>query len=92
MTELADKRMVPPTACPYCGAVHDAVSAVGEEPCTPEQGDVAICIECAEPSVFDGGRRRKPTEDELEEMDEIEGFEDAVRGVRLTIEKRRSVM
>ena len=38
-----------PTSCPYCGAVHNALSGDA----MPSTGDISICFECVHPSVIE---------------------------------------
>jgi hypothetical protein len=40
------------TVCPYCGYRQDSHAHIGDEPATPEPGNLSLCIECAEPSVY----------------------------------------
>jgi hypothetical protein len=56
--------------CSYCGKLHDRTSAVApkgkyrREP-MPEEGDITLCFDCGEWSVYDSqGQLRKPTEQE----------------------------
>lgn len=56
---------VSPRPCPWCGTVHDGLVGMSSA-ATPNPGDVSLCIECGEWSVFAADlSRRKPTEDEF---------------------------
>jgi hypothetical protein len=40
--------------CPYCGTVQDRHTAYGaDKPRSPREGDIAVCTDCAQVSVFD---------------------------------------
>jgi hypothetical protein len=55
------------TTCPYCEAVSDHQTPVGEGFDTPQNGDASMCGGCCEVSVFDftvAANIRKPTDDE----------------------------
>lgn len=41
------------TICPYCGAVSNHQTPVGEGIDRPENGDASVCGGCCEISVFD---------------------------------------
>ena len=59
---------MPPTGCPYCGAVVDMASNVGGTD-RPAEGDATICLYCREVSVFDKNLLlRRPSEDERSEL------------------------
>lgn len=52
--------------CLNCGRKLDAVNIV-ESPDTPppSDGDLAVCLYCSHIHVFDGGKLRNPTGDEI---------------------------
>lgn len=59
--------------CPYCSAKLDCVDALPtNRSMTPKPGSVAVCVVCAEPSMFVDGpfglAFRKPTNDERESI------------------------
>ena len=63
MTEL------PASECVYCGARHDAASAVGDVG-RPKPGDVTVCIKCGGLLAFDDRMLLRKAEDsELENFD-----------------------
>jgi hypothetical protein len=55
--------------CPWCRFQIDAASGVRHER-PPERGDITMCIECGEWSVFDGRKLklRKPTDAEYDDI------------------------
>lgn len=60
--------------CPYCrenvSFSTEVITKEGERENTPKNGDISICIRCAEISIYDnnGAILRKPTKEELREM------------------------
>ena len=59
------------TVCPWCRAENDRVSNCHhDQPTTPQNGDVSVCIECGAPSIFDDvpGGLRAPNEAERAKM------------------------
>jgi hypothetical protein len=66
VTEVGEKpvRHVP-TACPWCGEMHDAATAVGHD-AAPKPGDLTICADRGEWSFYTAGNgRRRPTDGEF---------------------------
>jgi hypothetical protein len=66
MSDLFNK---PPTRgdfpCPWCGEKNDAAISTREPGAVPRPGDVALCMTCAKPSVYqEHGKPRRPTESE----------------------------
>ena len=56
-----------PFACWNCGKVMDAASHVDGKS-VPKDGDVSVCLACAEVMILDDGTWRRITDDELIEM------------------------
>ena len=57
------------STCPFCGETNDAMSAVEGDDRMPEPGNVSICAECFEPSLFgDDLSLREPAADEFQRM------------------------
>jgi hypothetical protein len=54
-----------PNTCLNCGKELDAVSVPKGDVPTPSDGDLAICMYCSHIHVFDGGKMRNPTDDEM---------------------------
>ena len=65
------KTLVMNTTCPHCGKVHDRQTGFASE--SPANGDVAICMDCGELSVFDldANCLRLPTVDQKRHIDSI---------------------
>ena len=66
MTKLMDY----PTdvTCPKCGYHFDIATPVGHN-APPKDGDVSVCINCAEVMTFEGGKLRPLTDTERAELD-----------------------
>lgn len=79
------------TRCPFCGHRLDRAANAPGDPRTkpPGPGDAALCMECAQFSVYDEGgeRLRKPTATELALIQEnpcaLTAVEDAMAYRRL---------
>lgn len=56
-----------PWSCVKCGYVMDAASAA-EGDALPDEGDLSVCLRCAEPYVLESHRWRPLTDDELMAM------------------------
>lgn len=61
------KHFATPTTCAWCGHVNSHATAVNGED-KPEPGNLSLCIECGEWSVFTETALRKPTDDEFVEI------------------------
>lgn len=72
--------------CPYCRALTDTDSRVGDGPATPKVGDVSICVYCAGVSTFSAYGLSIPPSVELAEMLANPTVEAAVKGIRRAIE------
>ena len=63
-----------PIKCYHCNAVNDcATSAKDASPFTPQDGDIGICVKCANPFVVNGsyvGRCRALDPNEFNELDD----------------------
>lgn len=63
---------LPPTSCPYCGAVIDCTVSADERPLVPKDGDVSLCFQCVQPCIYvisgQGVSVRKPTPEERAEI------------------------
>jgi hypothetical protein len=57
-----------PWNCPHCGYLMDSASHAADGDVVPAEGDVAVCINCAEPHTLAGGTWRALTDDELIDM------------------------
>lgn len=51
--------------CLNCGAKLSGAGIVEGEAPTPNDGDLAVCMYCSHIHVFDGGKMRNPTDDEI---------------------------
>jgi hypothetical protein len=59
---------VPSSQCPYCDQVYDVTTSVGGKR-SPLPGDWAVCYNCAQFLVYDGGLKvRKPYQGEVAGM------------------------
>lgn len=72
------------TKCPNCGHVIDrATSAFGDH--TPREGDISICIRCAQVNIFNADCSIRPAtltdlmQYDSETHDEIARAQDAIR-------------
>lgn len=68
---VTSARVLGSPTCPYCGAMADGATAPNEagRPRLPAEGDIGICCECIEISIFQAdGQKRKPTAAELIEI------------------------
>jgi hypothetical protein len=55
---------VPAYTCPTCGDLNDAAS--NEHGATPSEGDVSMCVNCGEITMFNADlSQRIPTEEEM---------------------------
>ena len=61
----------PPAPCSHCGYENTCASNLDDPSSVPSEGDISLCIKCAGFSVFTGEsiKVRKPTEDELREIE-----------------------
>lgn len=65
---LTTTTKLPSHNCPYCGVAHYAATGL-EDGDRPETGSVSICCECGELAIFaDGKKLRKPTLEELTDI------------------------
>lgn len=57
--------------CPHCGAANDRYSDPKRPDATPKDGDISICVDCGECSIFDLHKQclRLPSIDEQHELD-----------------------
>jgi hypothetical protein len=73
-------------ACCHCGYLVDAASTTDGEQLAPEDGNIAICFRCAEPSVYVVGpigvALRLLTRDELAELAADEDAQIVIRRLR----------
>lgn len=76
--------------CLDCGKKVDSASVVDGEAPQPEPGDAMVCFGCGAPAIVavDGSFRR-PTPEELEELEEDEEFAKTRAFVRFAREMRR---
>jgi hypothetical protein len=87
---LGESLRVPEMTCPYCGYKTDAVALMGGETHPPEAGNLSICIDCCNVSVFmDGHSLRLPTSKELIEFDKDYDLQLGIRACKITNRKRR---
>lgn len=58
-------------SCPHCGAVHECHSDPLNKDAVPKDGDISVCIDCGEFSIFDLRERclRLPTDEEMHDLD-----------------------
>ena len=56
--------------CPWCGKHINRAGNLDDERLKPNPGDIVICLDCGEASVFKGDMSgvRKPTDDEFVEI------------------------
>jgi len=55
--------------CPWCDASNDAATSVKYPDAVPKPGDIALCISCARPSIYqEHGKPRRPTEAEWRDI------------------------
>jgi hypothetical protein len=75
-----------PWNCGKCGHMMDAATeAFGDT--LPDEGDIALCIHCAEPHILEGHKWRVVTDDELldmslEDKQQIARVQTAIRSFR----------
>jgi len=50
--------------CPFCGVLHDDATQIAGESAGPAPGDISLCLECGEWSVFTDGVDKRPCNDE----------------------------
>ena len=82
--------------CPFCAVIHDCAMSAGPEPGAPEDGNINICINCEQVSVYEQeapGGLRPPTPEELEEalqQDEVQKALWALRRSHYVIKKENN--
>lgn len=55
------------TICPFCGVTHDAISGMNAH--VPSEGDISICFDCGNPSVFDSALDlHKMSEEDMKQL------------------------
>jgi hypothetical protein len=76
--KLHEVELKKPVHCPWCKATHDATSGVGTK-VSPTPGDVFICIDCGQMSLWFGARDlRRPTYEEAQRALLIKGVQEAL--------------
>jgi hypothetical protein len=86
---MSEPHRIKPSACPWCGKLHDCASAVDGSTDPPRAGDVTVCIACASPLVFAADLSlRKATREEERRMNRNPTFALASRVIR-NLERRR---
>lgn len=74
---------VPPSPCPYCGAVHDLASGLDNRE-KPDSNSVSVCLKCAGISLFtDELTLREPTARELIDLQRSIAWAQIERAVRI---------
>ena len=68
MTDEPVTTLYAPFACWSCGKVMTAASHVDGKS-VPKQGDISVCLDCAEAMTLDDGAWRQLTDDELIDME-----------------------
>ena len=61
--------------CPNCNAVLDRHETRDEKNTLPADGDLSVCLYCATVSIFDDGKLRQATRDDIEKLAPSEAFE-----------------
>lgn len=56
------------TRCPWCGRSQDASTPADGSASPPKEHDAGFCVDCGEWSIFHGGKRCKPTDDEWDQL------------------------
>lgn len=79
----APEAQPPPSRCPACGHVLDAVHEVHGDDATPTPGDFSLCVMCASVLVFDERLVLTiPTHAQLREAPEdLWGVQDAIKKI-----------
>lgn len=82
MGDQAERRL---TTCPSCGSKHDACSAIGyDEPQVPDPGNISLCIDCGDLSVFDDNLElRLPTVEEMKKFLQVDAIVKAMFLVKM---------
>lgn len=76
------------TVCPHCGYRHDAAAAVDDDERGPEDGNLSLCFECGEWSVFEDGNLRKPTDAEYLDFGTLPSIQ-KIRRAWVDMDRRR---
>jgi len=88
---LGKDHHVEPFTCPYCKKRLDGVAGVDTDT-LPEPEDVSICVVCGGVSVFaEQGCLRKPSLDELDEILQREGVQEALNAFIRSMFERDNV-
>lgn len=74
----------PGLVCPACGINNDGMTvASADRDATPIDGSIGVCAYCRETLIYEGGRLRLATQQELAELPATErAIVEAMRGFR----------
>jgi len=73
------------TTCPSCGRECPLATNPTDDDWMPEPGDVAMCVECEAPGLYDPsleGNLRAPTADELAAIQAAPQWKDTIAALR----------
>lgn len=75
------------SVCPYCSKVNELATVISSEyDLAPSSGDVSICIECANISIFgEDGKLRKPLQQDMNRITKDEQRWKAIQSYRAGI-------
>lgn len=84
----APREPIQPLSCPHCGKMNDQHTSMSKDARPPSVGDVAVCLACAAPAVFDRGSdnelyQRPPTSEEIERIKASPQLQRALAAVAL---------
>jgi hypothetical protein len=66
--------------CPHCKQLNTKVRAVNDADVLPEDGDITMCFVCGDWAIFERGRARRPTKDELADIQKHVLCQEMVKG------------